>query len=101
MTNPAAMPPSAEAFPVWSSRQSLEWVAVACLLAVHATLAWTSTLGMGPTFDEPAHIASGLSYWRFNDYRLQPENGNLPQRWCALTLMAAGKHRQASRGMME
>ena len=24
-----------------------------------------------------------------------------PQRWCALTLMAAGKHRQASRGMME
>ena len=87
MTNPAAMPPSAEAFPVWSSRQSLEWVAVACLLAVHATLAWTATLGMGPTFDEPAHIASGLSYWRFNDYRLQPENGNLPQRWCALPLL--------------
>jgi hypothetical protein len=33
------------------------------------------------------HLTGGYSYWRFNDYRLQPENGNLPQRWGALPLL--------------
>jgi 4-amino-4-deoxy-L-arabinose transferase-like glycosyltransferase len=38
------------------------------------------------TYDEGAHAAAGYSYWRFNDYRLDPENGNLPQRVFGLPL---------------
>ena len=32
------------------------------------------------TMDEPLHAAAGYTYWKLNDYRVQPENGNLPQR---------------------
>src|SRR5438093_11832642 len=44
------------------------------------------------TYDEGAHAAAGYTYWRFNDYRLDPENGNLPQRVIALPLFL-GKYR--------
>ncbi len=37
--------------------------------------------------DEIAHLTAGYSYWKTGDYRLQPENGNLPQRWAALPLL--------------
>jgi hypothetical protein len=39
------------------------------------------------TGDEIAHLTAGYSYWKTDDYRLQPENGNLPQRWAALPLL--------------
>ncbi|HEY4989594.1 MAG TPA: hypothetical protein VII09_07295, partial [Opitutaceae bacterium] len=39
------------------------------------------------TGDEIAHLTAGYSYWTTDDYRLQPENGNLPQRWAALPLL--------------
>ena len=39
------------------------------------------------TYDEGAHAAAGYTYWRFNDYRLDPENGNLPQRVIGLPLV--------------
>jgi len=39
-----------------------------------------------PTFDEPTHLTAGYSYWLRNDFRLDPENGNLPARWAALPL---------------
>jgi len=44
---------------------------------------------VGVTFDETAHLTAGLSYWTTGEYRLQPENGNLPQRWAALPLLVA------------
>src|SRR5207244_6711191 len=51
---------------------------------------WFSRLailrGKSQTYDEGAHAAAGCSYWRFNDYRLDPENGNLPQRVIGLPL---------------
>jgi hypothetical protein len=65
---------------------------VACLLAIHAWLSLTATIKLGVTADETAHLTGGYSYWRFNDYRLQPENGNLPQRWAALPLLALQPH---------
>jgi len=40
------------------------------------------------TADEIFHVTAGYAYWKFDDYRLQPENGNLPQRWAALPLLA-------------
>ena len=42
------------------------------------------------TFDEMAHLTAGYTYWAFNDYRLHPENGNLPQRLGALPAVLAG-----------
>ena len=63
---------------------------VAVALAAWWCLAVWSTLGKSATSDEPLHIVGGASYWRLNDYRLHPENGNLPQRWCAIPLVMAG-----------
>jgi len=65
------------------------WIAAAviALLAAHYVLAYTATLGASTTFDEPLHMVAGVAYWTLDDYRLQPENGNLPQRWCAIPLL--------------
>lgn len=60
---------------------------VATLLALHWWLGVSALIGTGVTNDEPIHITSGYCYWHFNDYRMQPENGNLPQRWAALPLL--------------
>jgi Tfp pilus assembly protein PilF len=65
------------------------WIvaAVIALLAAHYALAYTATFGACTTFDEPLHMVAGVAYWTLDDYRLQPENGNLPQRWCAIPLL--------------
>ncbi|HRG56809.1 MAG TPA: hypothetical protein PLG56_12260, partial [Lacunisphaera sp.] len=42
---------------------------------------------LGITADEVIHVTAGYEYWRHGDYRLQPENGNLPQRLAALPLL--------------
>lgn len=63
---------------------------VAGLLALHFALAVGSKFRESLTYDEPLHLVSGLHYWVHNDYRFQPENGNLPQRWAALPAYLAG-----------
>ena len=70
----------------WSWREA---AVVAVLLVAHYTLAYTATFGSTTSFDEVLHIVAGVSYWTLDDYRLQPENGNLPQRWAALPLLLA------------
>lgn len=60
---------------------------VALLLGLYAWFGWSATLEKGPAFDESAHLTAGYAYWKFNDYRLQPENGNLPQRCAGLAIM--------------
>jgi hypothetical protein len=57
------------------------------LLAAYVLTGWFATLKKGPAFDESPHLTAGYSYWKFNDYRLQPENGNLPQRWAAAAVL--------------
>lgn len=64
-----------------------EVLIVAALLSAHLALSFTATLDATPTFDEFLHIASGVEYWSTGDYRFQPENGNLPQRWCAAPVL--------------
>ena len=51
-----------------------------------------SLLGTSQTFDEGVHATAGYTFWRYNDYRLNPENGNLPQRVMALPLLS-GQHK--------
>src|SRR5476651_1112838 len=41
-------------------------------------------------YDEIVHATAGASYWTFGDYRLDPENGNLPQRLAGLPLVLSG-----------
>ena len=48
---------------------------------LHLIIAIASVQQKSATFDEVAHVTAGYSYWKQNDYRLHPENGNLPQRW--------------------
>jgi len=60
---------------------------LAGLLAVfHALLAVTATSEKSMTADEIAHLTAGHVYNVRGDYRLQPENGNLPQRLSAIPL---------------
>ena len=65
----------------------LTWAIVSLLLLLHMSLAVSSMQHKSNTFDEIIHLTSGYTYWKFNDYRFQPENGNLPQRWVALPLL--------------
>ncbi len=57
------------------------------MLAAHFLIAAASVREKSNTYDENKHVAAGFSYWTRNDYRLQPENGVLPQRWFALPLL--------------
>lgn len=60
---------------------------VALLLTIHFFFAFTSLLQESATFDETVHITGGLCYWKFDDYRINPENGNFPQRLAAIPLL--------------
>lgn len=72
--------------PRFSFRPSAGFLqALAALLALwHAVLAVTATAEKSVTADEIGHLTAGQAYNTRADYRLQPENGNLPQRWAAL-----------------
>src|ERR1700722_10328694 len=60
---------------------------LAGVLIASAGLTLTALSDKSLTFDEIAHLTAGYSYWTNRDYRLQPESGNLPQRWEALPLL--------------
>ena len=70
------------------SRKTL--AAALLLLVLHFVLAVSSKIHESTTSDELVHLTGGFTYWRFNDYRLQPENGNLPQRWVAIPAWLEG-----------
>lgn len=63
------------------------WLLAILVALLHAFMAVTAVNTKSPTFDEPQHLAAGYSFWATNDYRLDPENGNLPARWAALPLL--------------
>src|SRR5262245_17141057 len=61
--------------------------ALPVLLATYFALALGASRTKSPTFDELPHITAGYTYWTFNDYRLDPDNGNWAQRIIALPLL--------------
>jgi hypothetical protein len=65
----------------------IEFTIVGVLLLIHFSLVFTASQRKSQVFDEPVHIAGGLSYWIENDYRINPENGNFPQRCAAIPLI--------------
>lgn len=77
MTSPSARP--------WTVR-----VAVVAALGAYFVMAVSGVARKSNTFDEIAHLTSGHAYWTLGDYRLQPENGNWPQRLGALPAVLRG-----------
>jgi hypothetical protein len=77
--------PNATATPTLSPR--LAWLLAILAAAFHAFMAVTAVNTKSPTFDEPQHLTAGYSYFVTNDFRLDPENGNLPAMWAALPLL--------------
>ena len=59
---------------------------IVCYLALGLTAASRKTV----TGDEGTHLLGGYSYWKLNDYRLNPESGNFIQRWDALPVWLSG-----------
>ena len=68
--------------PCWASP-----VAAAVLVAAFYVLMLASAADKSLTADETRHASAGYTYWRFNDYRLNPGNGTLAQRIMALPLL--------------
>jgi hypothetical protein len=63
---------------------------VLCLTLGHGLLAVRAMREKSTTSDELAHVTGGFTFNHWNDYRLHPENGLLPQRWQALPATLAG-----------
>ncbi len=63
--------------------------AVVALLALFWWLTVSATRGKSHTSDELPHITAGFAYDKFGDFRMQPENGNLPQRLFGLPGLVA------------
>lgn len=74
-----------------AARGSRRWGLFVCatlLLAIaHWAMATSAVSGKSNVFDETLHQTGGFSYWTLGDYRIHPENGNLPQRLFALPLV--------------
>lgn len=60
---------------------------VILLLGLFWVMALSAQADKSPGVDEVPHLTGGYSYWVADDFRLQPENGNLSQRWIALPLL--------------
>ncbi len=66
---------------------------VVLLIALgHGLLAVRAMRQKSTTSDELAHVTGGYTFNHWNDYRMHPENGLLPQRWQTLPLTLAGAH---------
>jgi len=57
------------------------------LILLHILLSSLAIFAKSPTFDEPVHLTGGYTYWKLNDFRINPENGNFPQRLAAIPLI--------------
>jgi len=79
-----------EAPPRRDGRAALTTAAVATLLALFWWQAVSAALHESPTSDELPHITAGYAFDRFGDFRMQPENGVLPQRLFGLPSVADG-----------
>lgn len=76
--------------PRWSPSPPFLFALAGLLAAIHALLALSAAATKSMTADEIAHLTAGHAYNTRGDFRLQPENGNLPQRWAAVPLAVMG-----------
>lgn len=78
--------PSAERGVQRRTTRLLGWPLATLGLILHFVLAFSAAERQSNVFDEALHQTAGFSYWVFGDYRIHPENGNLPQRLFGLPL---------------
>lgn len=71
--------------PAWPRPRLL----VIVLLSVHALLLGWSAYRHSPTMDEPAHLAAGISHWRYGRFDLYSVNPPLVRMVAALPVLAA------------
>ena len=64
-----------------------KYLAIASLIILFLVTGFFSLLKKSLTFDESVHITGGYSALAYKDFRLNPENGILPQVWAASPLM--------------
>jgi 4-amino-4-deoxy-L-arabinose transferase-like glycosyltransferase len=69
------------------SSRLLEPLAAGVLLLAFWIGMLASLRNTSQTCDEGVHVSAGYTYWRFNDYRFDPDHGNLAQRVMALPLL--------------
>ena len=91
MSERAASPAGAR----WQRRLLGPWAA-GVILAAFWIFMLASLRDKSLVFDEVAHATAGYSYWHFGEYRLQPENGQLPQRVAGLGLLTATRRAPAT-----
>ena len=70
--------------PRWS-----KW-AVAVLLAIHAGLLAYGAVVHSPTYNEPAHLVAGISYWQFGRFDVYCVNPPLVRMVAAIPVLLAG-----------
>jgi 4-amino-4-deoxy-L-arabinose transferase-like glycosyltransferase len=63
---------------------------VAMLLLMHAALLAWGAGRHSPTFDEPPHLAAGISHWQFGRFELYRVNPPLVRMVAALPVLAVG-----------
>ncbi|HYU33256.1 MAG TPA: hypothetical protein VEW48_13935 [Thermoanaerobaculia bacterium] len=71
-------------------------IALVALALFAGGRAWWATRLDGMTLDEPYHIASGVSYVRTGDFRLNPEHPPLVKLWVGAALPRSSFHLQPS-----
>ena len=89
-----ASPPAATRPPATPAREHylVSPLAAVVVLFVFWLTMMASLRDKAVSFDEPGFAAAGYSHWKYNDYRLDPPNGNLPHRLIALPLLAGDTH---------
>jgi 4-amino-4-deoxy-L-arabinose transferase-like glycosyltransferase len=72
-------------------RESFLWLAL-LLIALAIVRSAIATRLDGFTLDEPYHIAAGVSYVKYHDFRVNPEQPPLVKLWVGTLIAATGFH---------
>jgi hypothetical protein len=68
-------------------KKNIYIITVIFLFFLYLFLGISSALKNSPAFDEPIHVAAGYVVWKLGDYRIDPENGLLPNLTASLPLL--------------
>src|SRR5947208_16265124 len=63
-------------------------IAAAALIGIFCIQAMRTVPRLSATSDEPIHIASGYTYWKTRDFRMNPEHPPLAKLLAAIPLLA-------------
>jgi len=76
--------------PVHHPPRGILLVLLAALLAAHAAMLAAGALLHSPTYNEPAHLAAGITYWRTGRFEQYPVNPPLAKLVAAAGVLVAG-----------